>query len=244
MRPFRNMLAGLALLVAAGASVSRAAEPAGAEPAPPILVVTGSAQVDFPPDELRMGIAVVTQADQAARAMEDNSRAAARVIEALQRKGLKKEEVTTGRFNVHPVYAEVRPGSGGVPRIAAYRVENMVEAKTGRLDLAGELIQAGIEAGANRVDSISFGLADPRSKRSEVIAKAAKAARADADAAAAAAGVTITGVRKVTVDSAGGPIVPMPVMRNFAMEAQAMAPPINPADVTVTASVTIEYFIK
>ncbi len=246
MTRWRASLAGLAALaLVVCAASSRAAEPGAGEPTPPVLVVTGSAQVDYPPDEMRMGVSVVTQADQPARAMEDNSRAAARIMEALQRKGLKKEEVTTGRFNVQPIYSVVRPGSGEVPKIVAYRVENMVEVKTARIDLAGDLIQSSIEAGANRVESVVFGLADPRTRRAEVIAKAAKAARSDADAAAAAAGVTITGVRKIAVDSAGGPILPPPMMRNFGLEAaQSMPPPINPGEVTVTASVTIEYFIK
>jgi len=165
-------------------------------------------------------------------------------MEALQRKGLGAKEATTGGFSVMPVYTQPKANERGefVPRIAGYRVHNTIQIKTKQMVLAGDLIQAAVEAGANSVDSVRFTLADETETRRRAISDAVRNAYADATSAAGAAGVTITGVRRMDVGHSGGQPRPM-----FARSMQAEAAgsvPVNPGDLTISASVTIEYLIQ
>ncbi len=217
-----------------------------AEAVVPVLTVRGAAQLQKPADQLRISVGVVTESDEAPTALRENTRQMNDVIDALKKTGLTDKEYQTSRFQIQPVYSR-RPRQAPVDwkaRIIGYRVSNSLNVKTKKLYLAGELIQAANEAGANSIDSISFGLADPRTHRSEAIRAATAYALADAGTLAEAAGLRLVRVLSITLDQAAAP-GPIPIQRMSAGMAMAEAapPPISPGDVTVRASVTVVYEI-
>jgi len=212
----------------------------------PVLIVRGSAEVDAEADEIQIVLSVVTEGEDSQKAVAENSEKAQKVIDAVRRTGVASDSVRTRRFTLQPRY-QPRPRHAEpdwTPRIIGYRVENEVVVKTGRLELAGAIIDKAVDAGANRVSSISFALSDPQKARSEAIRRATESARTDAEALAAAAGVRITGVRRIELDAPDRP-GPIPYGRTMQMEAAAarQAPPIEPGEITVSARVMIEYRI-
>ena len=218
----------------------------GVETIVPSLTVRGDAQLDKPADELRIRVGVVTESDEAPTALRENSRQMNDVIDALKKTGLTDKEYQTSQFQIQPMYTR-RTRQSPVdwkPKIIGYRVSNSLNVKTKKLELAGELIQAANEAGANSIDSISFGLADPRTHRAEAIRAATANALTDARTLAEAAGLRLVRVLSITLDQAAAP-QPIPIQRMSAGMAMAEAapPPIQPGDVTVRASVTVRYEI-
>ena len=215
----------------------------------PTLTVMGNAQLDKPADQMRLTIGIVTEGDDSQAAVQENSRQMNDVIAAMQKAGLAKEEYQTGQFQIHPRYSN--PPRGHVdpnwkPQIIGFQVINRVMVKTKKLNVAGDLIKAATDAGANSIDSISFDLADPRKHRAEAIAAATGNARADAEALAGAAGQRLVRILSINLDSA--PVQPMPDMRmmgsRMAMAESDVAPPIQPGEITIHASVTIVYEIN
>jgi hypothetical protein len=93
--------------------------------------------------------------------------------------------------------------------------------------------------GANNVNGISFLVSDEKqlSLRNEALTAAVTRARADADAVAKAAGLTIAGVKEITV---GGAYVPVP-RAEMSYADKAVATPLQPGEMTVTASVSVTY---
>lgn len=235
MRP--TFAPALAVLLALAAPAS-AEEPAS-------LTVTGEARLERPADQLRLTLAVVSEAPQAAAALAQNSELMQRVLEALTGAGLGGGEVETGRFAVSPRYAR-RPPEARVdwePEIAGYRVENSILVATERLELAGKLIDVAVRAGANSVQSIAFGLADDRAYRAEAIREATAHARADARAVAEASGVRLGRLLSARLDDAAVPPVPVRMQAEALSMAHAAAPPIEPGEVSVRARVTLTYEI-
>ena len=233
------------ILLAAAPSIARQPAPPG-PPAeqPPVIVVSGTASLEVAPDQVEMNIAVISEGPQAQAAIGENNRKIARVIEAIHRKGIDPKDLTTGSFSVFPVYNQRAPRDTGEfnPKIVGYRVQNTLRLRTSKMDLAGDLIQLAVDSGANSVDSVRFTLRDPVEPRRRAIADAVRSAHADATAAAAAAGLTLSGVRRMDVGHSGG--APVPMMARMAMESHmADAVPMNPGDLTITASVTVEYLI-
>lgn len=232
-------------LAVALAALTFAPGPQTAEPPVPQLTVRGNAMLDKPADQLRMSLGVVTQSQDADDALTDNSRRMNDVVKALLKAGLPKDDYQTGRFSIQPQYAR-RPRDADAdwtPRIAGYNVTNTIQVRTRKLELAGKLIQAANQAGANSIDSIGFDLADPRAHRAEAIATATRNARADAAVLAGAAGVKLVRILSIELDESGWrPPVPM-ARAGLAMAEAAAPPPIEPGDVTVQASVTIIYAI-
>ncbi len=212
---------------------------------PPTLSVRGEARLEVEPDQVSVSLGVMSQAKTAKKALAENSKAIKAVIDALYGVGLKKKDVSTRRFNVQPVWSS-RPRNADSlwrAKIIAYRVNNSVQVTTTQLPLVGDVINAATTAGANQVQSVNFGLENPRQFRSQAIAKAVKNARADADVAAEASGSSIKGVKTIHLDQAVASIEQaesFKVMRSAVAEA-APAPPINAGDITVRASVSIVY---
>ncbi len=212
----------------------------------PVLTVRGDAQLEKPADELRIRVGVVTESDEAPTALRENSRQMNDVIDALKKTGLTDKEYQTSQFQIQPVYTR-RPRQAPVdwkPKIVGYRVTNSLNVKTKKLELAGELIQAANEAGANSIDSISFGLADPRTHRDEAIRAATSNALTDARTLADAASLRLVRVLSITLDQAAAPRPTIQRMSaGMAMAEAAIPPPIQPGDVTVHANVTVVYEI-
>lgn len=249
MRLFALMalLSGSALACAAATPMASAqGRQISVEEYIPQLAVRGSAELEKPADELQISIGVVTEHADATEAMSSNSTQMQDVVKALEKVGLTKEEYETGRFRIQPRYAQRDPRRSDPdwsPRIVGYHVSNSVRVKTGKLDLAGQLIEAANKAGANSIDNISFGLADSRKYRAEAITDATTNAMNDAKALAEAAGLRLVRVLSISLDDSR-PSPPIPMHGRMAMESSAAdTPPIAPGDVTVRATVNVVYEI-
>jgi len=210
--------------------------------APPIsphtIEVAGHGEVRVTPDLAILDFAIETHARTAEQAAADNAQLAQKVTQALQAKLGDKGKLSNVGYSLSPDYSQ-KPNEN--PKVIGYRAANSVHVETGATDLAGPLIDAAIGAGANRVDSISFGLRDESKARNEAIAKAAKDAQTQAQALASALGVKLKGVFRATTE---GGERPMPMMR-AAYAAPMNAPtPIQPNDVTVPATVSLAYEIE
>ena len=170
------------------------------------------------------------------------------IIKALKKEGLTDDEYQTSQIRIQPQYSR-RPRQAGVewkPVIVGYQVSSSINVKTMKLKLAGELIQAANEAGANSIDSISFGLADHRKHRAEAINAATANALADARTLADAANLKLVRVITINLDQAASPrplAMPMNRGMEMAMASSTAPPPINPGDINVQASVTVVYEI-
>jgi uncharacterized protein YggE len=214
----------------------------------PKLTVRGEAELEKPADQMRLNIGVVTENRDAEEALQENSDRMTAVVKALQRVGLSEDEYQTGRFRIRPQYSRRprQPAPDWQPQIIGYEVTNTVTVKTQKLDLAGEIIGAANDAGANTVDITAFELADKRKYRAEALREATKHAAEDAATVADAAGLKLVRIIAVNVDYT--PIRPVEMDfgaagRGMAAAAAGGAPPITPGDVVVTANVTIVYEI-
>jgi uncharacterized protein YggE len=103
------------------------------------------------------------------------------------------------------------------PVLTGYQVSNQVTVTVRDLKKLGRAVDATVGAGANQVNGISFGLADPTAAENAAREAAVKALAAKAELYARATGYRIA--RLVTLSEGGGYSAPppMPVM---AMRAQ------------------------
>ncbi len=227
------------------ATATGLADPVGLEDVPR-LTVRGEAVLHKPADQLRVRVGVVTQAAEATAAVKENSRRMADVVAAITKAGLDKTEYETGRFSIRPLYSR-RPRQADaqwVRQIIGYEVNNTLAIRTKKLALAGKLIEVANEAGANSVDDIRFDLADPRTHRAEAIDAATANARSDAAVLSRAAEVRLVRIISIQLGNSGyRPPMPTMARAEGMAAAVALAPPIQPGDVTVQASVTIVYEI-
>ncbi|HET9948484.1 MAG TPA: SIMPL domain-containing protein [Longimicrobiales bacterium] len=203
---------------------------------PPFIEVSGSASVEIPVDQAQVSFAMETRAATADEASAQNAEAMTRVLAAIRATGIEGLEVETFGYSLQPQYAT---DSLRVRSIASYVAHNMVRATIDDVEAVGQLIDAAIAAGANRVAGVSFQASDPEPARAEALAEAVRNARAQAEAIAEALGRALGPPLEVRggAERPG----PQPIAFERAMAVQAPSTPIEAGEQTVFANVTIRF---
>ncbi len=217
---------------------------------PPVsqLSVRGEAILNVSPDQVVVNLGVTSEASTAQEALKTNSDSMNAVMSALKKLGLEQAEYKTQQFQVHPVWTQRprNPAPEWSAKIAGYRVSNSLQVQTKKMELAGDIIGSAMEAGANTVNAVQFGLADPREYREQAIKQAMTNARSDAQTLAAAAGDKIKRTLSLNLDNAVATPVRVQSERMMMRSVAAMdsAPPLEAGDVDVRASVSVIYELE
>jgi uncharacterized protein YggE len=242
-RPGIALLALLLLSSLAAAPAAAQKEAMSSSPTP-VLTVSADGESRVAPDEATVRLGVSAQAPTAREVQDQVNRTAGAILEAVRRIGIPADHIQTSELNLGPVYGQDRTGSEvQEPRIVGYQSSNVVSVQVEQLDKVGPVIDAGLGAGANRLEGVAFGLRDDRKARAEALTRAVEEARGKADALARALKVRL--VRILEVSEGGIAVTPQPFLRGrMAMETAAMADtPVSAGQVGVSASVTVRWEI-
>jgi uncharacterized protein YggE len=206
---------------------------------PASLVSSGQGEARVNPDRVSVLVNVQTRASTAAAAAAENARRTKSVLDALEKLGLTKDQLSTEGYSAYPELRYDR--EGGSPQVTGYVVTNSVRAESKRVDQAGPIIDAALAAGANLINSLSFYASTIDEPRRQAIALAVASARADAEAMAQAAGGRLGAL--VELSTQGPTVPPRPMFDVAARGKVAMAEqtPINPGQQTVNVFVTARW---
>ena len=166
------------------------------------------------------------------------------IVDAIKKLGIIEDELSTSRFNITPVYDNIIDPKTGVyvkSELTGYRVSNILSVETKKLTMAGNIIDAATEAGANRVDSVVFTLspAQQLAVQDDLLGKAVLNAKSKAEKALEPLDQKIIGVKAVVLSEFGVP-PPIPIYSRDAIASDvSKSTPIFSAnqDVTTTANV-------
>ncbi|MCX8509917.1 MAG: SIMPL domain-containing protein, partial [Rhodobacteraceae bacterium] len=154
MRLF-NQLAAAALLV-----LPMAALPAWAAETGGTITVSGEGQVATVPDMATVALGVTVNGDTAKAALDANSTALAAVIDRLKAAGIEARDIQTSGLSLGPLF-DYSSTNGGPQKVLGYSASNQVAVRVRVLDQVGAILDAAVSDGANTLNGISFGLADP-----------------------------------------------------------------------------------
>jgi uncharacterized protein len=207
--------------------------------------VAGVGEARAEPDLATVMFAVETTGATAQEAGRQNAERMDRVIQALMQQGIRREDIRTSGYSLFPEYAQQPRPSDEPPRIRGYRATNQVSVRTTDLERLGRLIDAGLEAGANRLAGVAFELRDARAAQALALQRAVEEARAAAETIAATLGVRLGPV----LDASTSAEPPRPFPGPMAMRAEVamdMAPvtPIEPGEQTVRAMASVVFAIE
>jgi uncharacterized protein YggE len=207
-----------------------------------LLYVSGTGKITTDPDRAIVSLAVETQHSDVKAAQNENAVRMNEVINAVRALGIPSEDLKTTGYTISIIRDETEKGVFD-REVTYYRVINTLLVELKDIQKAGEVVDIAINNGANRVNYVSFTLSDEKqeSLRAEALTDAVNSARNDANAVAGAMGVSITGVKEISV---GSPVIPV----RYAEMAYDAAPvgaatPIEPNTIDVTATVSITYLI-
>jgi uncharacterized protein YggE len=185
---------------------------------------------------------VETESESAQEVSAHNAERMERVMGALREAGGQGIRIETFGYALMPQYRRPTQGDPSAQTIVSYRALNHIRLILQEVGRAGELLDAGISAGANRVTGIQFSATRTREARLEALREAVRTAREEAHTIAEAMGVTLG----PAIEVRGGASAPPPgiMYRSAAApEAARAITPVEAAEQTVSANVTITYRI-
>lgn len=196
----------------------------------------GEGTVSARPDQARVSLSVVTQATTASDAASRNATAATNVINELRKLLGGTADIRTINYNLSPNFGPSRDQNP--PVITGYTATNTVQATVIDLALVGRVIDAGIAAGANRVNGLTLSLRDEDTLRAQALRIAGQKARAKAEAIAQGLGLRLGNV--IVAEETGGISAPFDLRSGITT---AVTTPIEPGLLQVEARVAVEFEI-
>lgn len=230
---------GLALTMtaAAPAALAQAAPPAADTMfRATTLNLSAYGETRVEPDMATITLGVMTEGKTAAEAMAANATRMTAVVASLKKAGIAEKDIQTSNLNLNPQY---RYEENKPPILIGYQASNQVTVRVLDLKKLGAAVDATVNAGANQVHGISFGLVDPTAAENAAREAAVKALAAKADLYAKATGHRVS--RLVSLSEGGGytPRPPMPMMemqgaRGFAKDST----PVQGGELTVRIDIS------
>ncbi|MCC5885818.1 MAG: SIMPL domain-containing protein [Gammaproteobacteria bacterium] len=208
---------------------------------PATLSVYGQAEVRAAPDRARFTAAVVSEGEEAEATLAANAEQSERLLAALAAAGVTTESLRTTGVRLQPLWSS-RPRDADAdwrPRITGYQARNQLEVATADLAGVGTLLAIAVRAGATDIQGVHFSLEEDGSARADAIRMATERALSEARTLAEAAGAGPGRILELRLDGASSQ--PPPMLRSAMMDARAefASVPVEPGEVTVSASVSL-----
>jgi uncharacterized protein YggE len=208
-----------AVLVITGCAPKALAAPvtaAGDTTSPRTITVVGRGEVKAKPDIATVNLGVEVTAPTVSEAMTEANARMKTILAAMKALGIADKDIQTSNFSINferqtptaPAASEPTTGVKGGGAQAAngfYRVNNMIQVTIHDLDKVGDVLDAAVEAGANNVWGVTFGLDNTDALEAQARAKAVDDARSRAESLAKLNGVTLGDVISVSEVIGGGP---------------------------------------
>lgn len=234
-----RILAAVAAFAIAGGT-GAAANAQSSKHVLPTLTVTGEASITRAPDRATVSFRIETTSDQAATATSEGAAITAALGAKLAPLGIPAAAITTSGYSLTYTPRPAKPDPASTQRFG-YTVERTLDVAVAKVDGAGAVVDAGVAAGVTGVNGVSFSLHDRGPAQRSAQAAALADAVAQAHALAAAAKVKL--VRILAISPSGGPVQPLTIGSPRVMMAAAVPTTIDAGDLTVRASVTVQYEI-
>lgn len=200
------------------------------------ISVSGLGSASARANQAKLTVGVQTEKPYASEAVEENAGLMTAVIDAIKSLGISEDDIETVSYAVQPIY------DYDLKRLTGYWVTNMIQVKMSNLDMVGDVIDAASEAGANRIDGVSFELSDDLADelKLEAYKEALNDASEKAGIIAENLGLTLTGVYSVS-ESIYYPYRPLayPVAETYALERSPT--PILEGSLSVSVTVQVVY---
>lgn len=199
--------------------------------------VSGNGQISVQPDTGYFSVGVEVTAETADAALAESNETVDAVTAALLDSGIAEDDVTLGHFSIWPEYDY---NDNETPELRGFRVSHQLSVTVRDIDQTGSALSTAVEAGANVVNSVTFGVEDPSSALDQARERAFANAQHKAEELARLSGGSLGVIVSVSENSfTPGPIERYEYGGDGAAEDAVAAVPINPGESTFSVDVQV-----
>jgi len=237
------LILGLAAVVLVGCSTAQAAPPAvGEQELGRYITVVGRGEVSLTPDIAQVNVGAEATAETVSEAKAEVDSRMEAILAALKEMGIAEKDIQTSQYNIYyerEPFFEPGRGESAAENEGFYRVSSMLNVTIREIERAGEVVDAAVEAGANRMYGVSFTVSETVEWESEAREKAMADARARAEELAGLAEVTLGEVLSVSEVVGSGPVV----VERFALDSRGGGG-IVPGELEFSTQIQVSFAIE
>lgn len=154
------------------------------------IIVTGDAVIEKEPDQTTIQFTILTTGKTSTEVQAENAKISSRVYQAFLSEGIERNTWKTVQMSLSPQYDY----SGAKSKMVGYQMVHRIMVVLPGTEKAGKVVSMLVENDVNNIDSIQFGLKDPKGAQREALALATQNAKTKAEVLAASSGTRITGI--------------------------------------------------
>lgn len=198
------------------------------------LTVTGRGVESISTTKAQVQLGVEVQGKTATSVQQEVQERSSTVVELLRSRNVEKLQTTGIRLN--PIYSY----ENNVQRLTGYSASNTVSFRI-PTEQAGKLLDDAVNAGATRIDSVSFTAADEAlaAAQKQALRQATQDAQQQADAVLSSLNLTRKDIVNIQINGSTPP-PPMPFLERAALASKAADTPVIGGEQEVQASVTLQ----
>jgi uncharacterized protein YggE len=240
-----------AVLVVTSCAPKALAAPAAADSTSPTrsITVVGRGEFKSKPDIATLNLGVEVTAPTVGEATTEANARMQTILAAMKAQGIADKDIQTSNFSISferqeasATAGSAKPGAAKAPA-GVYRVNNMIQVTIRDLDKVSDVLDAAVEAGANNVWGISFGLDNTGALEIQAREKAVADAESRAESLAKLNGVEVGDVLAISEVIGGGPS-PMYAEPASLKGLGGGGAPVEPGELTFVTQVQIVYGIR
>jgi uncharacterized protein YggE len=239
---FGRSIAFALALAAALVLVLPAAAQENPMPTPSTISVSGEGTVYASPDVAYLEVGVQTVDADLSKAFGQTGDKISGVLNALKKLGIEDKDIQTNGVNVTP--QNQYDNNGNLTGTSSYTVSNSVEVTIRKVDQVEAVLTSTIEAGANSINSLNFGIQDTTALEQQARAQAVAQAKDRAAQLASALGVTVGKPLTVTEVTQNVPVPVFARMSVAALPSTGGGQPVSQGQLSVTIDVQITFSIS
>jgi uncharacterized protein YggE len=167
------------------------------------------------------------------------SRAIESFIDAARKAGVAEKDLRTQTVSVSPVYQRTNNDRNQRPEISGYSAQQRLRVTVRKIEMAGEILDTLVKAGANEVGGISFSVTKRAILVDEARKKAVAATRHAADILAAEAGLRLGAAFKIVEQSSS----PAHLRQERMMSTASSRVPVSPGEILVSVRVRVVFYL-
>ena len=204
------------------------------------IFVTGSGEEMTSPDVAKVQLGSSEMAAEVSASFEGANKIVDKIKAALSKVGIEDKDIQTSRYTIYPEYNWVNDEQ----ILKGYRTEHILTITVRDTSKVNDVVSESVDAGANRIEDISFTVDDPSKLGATAREKAVVNAKQKAEAIASSFGASLGQVISVE-ETAGGDNTP--IYTKMAPEGgggMGAGSSISPGQLSVRVSVTVNYALK
>ena len=206
----------------------------------PQINVNGEGKVKVIPDQAFISVSVETKGNKAADVKKDNDAAIERVIAAIKKANLPKEDVRTQRISLNPQYDYEK-------KKYTYNATQTIEILLKNLNQYDALMESLVDAGINRINNVEFRSSKIEQHKSEARKQAMLDAKKKADDYVSVLNQKVGKALSISDNTQVYYPQPMYEMKAMAMaggDASAPRETLAIGEINVTANVSATFFLE